>query len=328
MDDRGRLAQPLNRPLRRAAAFGIAKPSSRLYKIGRRPALRSGQPDGRLAILAERLQPILELKIPRGMGAAAAMAVIFGGIAFGVVRGGHLPAIVTQFHEARDNAANALGFRIAEIALSGRKQLSREAVIAAAGITSNNSLLFLDADAARAQLKSNPWIAEATVLKLYPDRLRIDVHEREAFALWQQDRKVSVIAADGVVLETEVTSRFLHLPFVVGRGAAERARDFLTLLDGFPDIRAQVRAAILVAERRWNLKLKNGIYIRLPEAGAEQALERLVALDWEKKLLSRDIATIDLRLDDRVTVRLADEAARIREEALKEKKTKRKGSEA
>ncbi len=331
MDDRGRLAQPLNRPPRRAAAFGAAKPSVRQRKASRAargPALRGGQAEGRLAALAGRFAPILELNVPRGAGLAAAIAVVFGGVAWGIVRGGHLPAIVTQFYEARDAAANAAGFRIAEIALTGQKQVSRETILAAAGIAANNSLLFLDAEAAREQLKSNPWIAEATVLKLYPGRLQIAVREREAFALWQENRKVSVIAADGVVVETEVAQRFLRLPLVVGRGAAARASGFLALLERYPDIRAQMRAAILVAERRWNLKLKNGIDVRLPESGMEDALERLVALNRDKKLLSRDITAVDLRLDDRVTVRLSDEAAQLREEALKEKKTGRKGGDA
>jgi cell division protein FtsQ len=52
-----------------------------------------------------------------------------------------------------------------------------------------------------------------------------------------------------------------------------------------------------------------------------------VALDREKKILSRDILAIDLRLPDRVTVRLSDAAAAAREEALKDKK-KKKGGEA
>ena len=78
-----------------------------------------------------------------------------------------------------------------------------------------------------------------------------------------------------------------------------------------------LRASILVAERRWNLRLKNGLDVRLPETNVAQALERLVALDREKKLLSRDITAVDLRLPDRVTVRLSDAAAQAREDALK-----------
>jgi len=67
--------------------------------------------------------------------------------------------------------------------------------------------------------------------------------------------------------------------------------------------------------------------VLLPEANVEQALRRLVALDREKKLLSRDILAVDLRLNDRVSVRLSDSAAQTREDAFKDKK-KKKGGDA
>ena len=64
--------------------------------------------------------------------------------------------------------------------------------------------------------------------------------------------------------------------------------------------------------------------MQLPEAEVEQALDTLVKLDRDNKILSRDIATIDLRLPDRVTEGLSDEAAAARLEALKAEAPKKK----
>jgi cell division protein FtsQ len=136
------------------------------------------------------------------------------------------------------------------------------------------------------------------------------------------------MSADGTVVGSLPDWRFAHLPLVVGPGAATRARDFLALLDAHPEIRQQVRASVLVAERRWNLKLKNGLDVRLPEADVPRALDTLAELDRDKHLISRDITAIDLRLSDRVSVHLSDEAARAREEALKDKTAKRKRGDA
>jgi cell division protein FtsQ len=111
-------------------------------------------------------------------------------------------------------------------------------------------------------------------------------------------------------------------------GAAPRAQEILSLLERYPDLRDQVRAAILIAERRWNLRLRNGLDIRLPETAVEQALVTLVGLDRDKKLLSRDIVFVDLRLPDRVTVQLSEAAAAQRAEALKDKKPAKKGGAA
>jgi cell division protein FtsQ len=272
--------------------------------------------------------PLETWQIPRGAGIAAALAFVLASGGYGAVRGGHLPEIMAELRDFRDSVANMTGFRITSIALAGQRRLTRDDVLATAGISGRSSLLFLDAGEARARLKANPWIAEATVLKLYPGRLHIAVTEREAFALWQRDGRVEVIADDGTVVEPFAGQLFAKLPLVVGIGAETKAKDFLALIDKYPSIRDQFHAAVLVAERRWNVMLKNGIDVRLPETGMERALDTLVKLERDNKILSRDIALIDLRLADRVTVRLSDEAAAARLDVLKAKNPKKKGGAA
>ncbi|MFX6048630.1 FtsQ-type POTRA domain-containing protein, partial [Acinetobacter baumannii] len=82
-----------------------------------------------------------------------------------------------------------------------------------------------DAATLRKKLKGNPWIADATVQKFYPGQLQIDLVERTAFALWQQNGRLAVIAEDGTELEPYVAQRFRSLPLVVGKGAETKARD-------------------------------------------------------------------------------------------------------
>jgi cell division protein FtsQ len=267
-------------------------------------------------------------RLPRHTGVIAAIVMIATSAGYGAVRGGQADKVIDFFKEVRDVAANAAGFRIATVAITGERHLSREEILAAAGVTSRTSLLFFDVVDARARLLTNPWIAEATVQKFLPDRLVISISERAAFALWQRAGRVGVIAADGTVLDPYVLPRYADLPFVVGTGAETRARGFLAMLDRRPELRANVRASVLVAERRWNLRLKNGVDVRLPEFDVEQALDRLAALERDMKLSNRDITAIDLRLADRITVRLSDGAFQAREEAAKKKLQKPKGGNA
>jgi len=274
------------------------------------------------------LAPILEWHVPRGVETAAAIFLIIISIGYGAIKGDHVPELAAQFRDARDAVANAAGFKIAQLSVAGRRQLSGQDILAVAGVTQRTSLLFLDVDAVRSRLEESPWIAEASVRKLYPGRLLIEIKERVPFALWQQDGKVSIIAADGTVLGPLKDRRFTGLPLVVGPGAEKKARDFLAVLERYPLIRDQVLASILVADRRWNLKLKNGIDVRLPELNIAGGFDTLAILDRDQKLLSRDITAVDLRLPDRVTVRLSDQTAQAREDALKPKKPKTKGGSA
>jgi len=321
MDVRGRLAQSLKLKLKRRAT------AARRLRARAWPAS-----DSRLLHFIRRWGgALLELKVPRGAGASAAALLLLASTYYGVVKGGHGPAIAEQIQDICDAAANSVGFRISEVVLAGEHEVSREDILSLAGVTGRSSLLFLDAPQTRIRLMTNPWIAQAAVLKLYPGRLRIEITERTAFALWQKEGRVYLIAADGTVLETYVPQRFASLPLVVGDGAEHAAQDILDLLKRYPTIAKSVEASVLVAERRWNLHLKSGVEVLLPEREPAQALTMLVDLDRDKKLLSRDIVAVDLRLSDRIVVRQSDAAAAARDAALKaaeKDKKKRKGTDA
>src|SRR5882757_6852871 len=318
MDGGGRLTRSL-----KAAAIGAAvllRGCLDLNRVRTQPSLEREPP--------HRLIALLERYLPYRVGVAATVLLLLGSAGFGVVKGGHLEELTSAMSDTRNAIANSAGFRITTVAINGRKQLTQDEVLATGGVNGRSSLLFLDAAAVRDKLKTNPWIAEATVLKLYPGQLQIDITERSAFALWQQGGRLSVISDDGAVLEPYVSRRFLALPLVVGKGADTRARDFLALLARYPQVSVATKAAILVGERRWNLRLKDGLDIRLPENDVGNALTALSKLDKEDRLFSRDIVAVDMRLPDRLTVQLSEDAAKARDEPFKDKKSKKKAGDA
>jgi cell division protein FtsQ len=275
-----------------------------------------------------RLIALLERYLPNRVGVAATVLILLGSAWFGIVKGGHVDEVTAALSDTRNALANSAGFRIKTVVINGRKQLTQDEVLATGGVNGRSSLLFLDAEAVRDRLKANPWIADATVLKFYPGQLQINIVERTAFALWQLDGRLAVIASDGAVLEPYLSRRFLKLPLVVGKGAETRAADFLALLDRYPQVRSVTKAAIFVGERRWNLRLKDGLDIRLPENDVGNALAELSKLDQEDKLFSRDIVAVDMRLPDRLIVQLSDDAAKARDELFKDKKPKKKAGDA
>jgi cell division protein FtsQ len=275
-----------------------------------------------------RVVALVERYLPRRVGISLTVILLAGATGLGIVKGGHLQDFIAAVSDARNALANSAGFRITSVVINGRKQLSQDEILAVGGISGRSSLLFLAADSVRDKLKANPWIAEATVLKLYPGQLQIDITERKAFALWQEAGRLSVIADDGAVLEPYVSRRFLMLPLVVGKGADTQARDFLALLARYPQVQSVTKAAIFVGERRWNLRLKDGIDIRLPEQDVGNALAALTKLDKDEKLFSKDIVAVDMRLPDRLVVQLSDDAAKAREEAFKAKQPKKKAGDS
>ncbi len=327
MDGGGRLARSQRSPRQQTdlmdALVGVAAAlRARLPFVASaaKARRRNDQPSGLIAFVEQRL--------PRRAGLAATLLLLTASTGLGIVKGGHLEQFIATVSEARNAMANSAGFRITSVAINGRKHLTQDEVLAIGGVNGHSSLLFLDASSVREKLKADPWISEATVLKLYPGQLRIDIVERAPFALWQRNGQLSVISEDGAVLERYVSPRFVKLPLVVGKGAETRARDFLALLARYPQINTVTKAAVLVGERRWNLRLNDGLDIRLPESDVGNALLALSNLDKNEHLFAKDIVAIDLRQPDRLVVQMSDDAAKAREDALKKKDPKKKVGDA
>ncbi len=262
----------------------------------------------------------------RGAETALALALLAGVGCYGAVRGGEYQAFVATHGSLVDLAAKSFGLGIKAVTITGVRELHEQEILAAAGISPRSSLLFLDVAEIRNRLKQVPLIKEASVAKLYPDRLLIEIEEREPYALWQENGQVRIVAADGMPIDTMRDARFAGLPFVVGDGANERLGDYLTILDALGDLRTRVRAGMLVSQRRWSLKMQNGVEVELPEKDPSAAVAVLVSLQRDFHVLDKDILSLDLRQTGRVVARLSEEAAAARA-ALAAHKTKPKGGQ-
>src|ERR1700724_2749461 len=287
--------------------------SARLFM----PPARQPRPGLRHKILARLAGPVA--------GACFSLALLAAAGSYGAVKGGHYAAFVAAEGEPADIFAKALGFSIKAVTIAGERELKEQDILAVAGIGSRNSLLFLEVAKIRERLKQLPLVKEAAVTKLYPDRLLIEIEERQPFALWQCDGQVQIVAADGVPVAAMRDRRFIHLPLVVGAGANEKLDQYLALLETAGDLRERIVAGVLVAGRRWTLKTTNGIDVLLPEMDPEAALARLVDLQRTSHVLDKDILSLDFRQPGRVVARLAQEAAAERAAMLPSKSNAKGG---
>ncbi|MCX7899936.1 MAG: FtsQ-type POTRA domain-containing protein [Methylocystis sp.] len=210
-------------------------------------------------------------------------------------------------------AARAFGFPVAAITITGQSRLTEQEVLAATGVTTKNSLPFVDVEAVRERLLAVPLVKSAQVMKLYPDRLVVAIEERQPHALWQRDGAVVVVSQDGVPIDNVSDERYLSLPFVVGDGAQKRMAEFSALMQDMGDLSRRVKAGVLVASRRWNIQMTNGVTVKLPETDPGAAVATLTRPQREARILDKDILSIDLRAGDRVAVRLTAEAAAARD---------------
>ncbi len=264
----------------------------------------------------------IERKAPRGVGVALAATLLIAAAGLPVVRGGQYQAFVASEGGLGDFVAREFGFGVKVVTISGVDRLAPREVLDLAGVTPNSSVPFFDVDAARARLLKAPLVVSASVRKLYPNRLVIELTERAPVALWQRDGEVSIVSADGAALDQLRDARLDNLPFVVGDGANKRLPEYLSLLDAAQELRGKIEAGVYVAQRRWNLHMKTGVDVKLPETDPVSAVRALVKLERQSQILERQILALDLRQPGRAFARLTAEAADARAQALAAKAKK------
>lgn len=242
---------------------------------------------------------------------ARVSALMFLGlvIATGLVKGGYLDYQGSKWLMLPGKAAGVVGMAAEDITISGLSHHDPEVLLAAIGVSPGGSLIGFDAALSRRILENLDWIESAKVQRRFPNQLDIAVRERNPFAVWQRGTAYYVIDKSGTAMSGLAASHLVKLPLVTGEGANLAAAELINQLEAYPDLMLQVKAAARVGGRRWTLYLDSGVTVLLPERNWIAAISRVNDLNVSQQLLSKGIKSVDLRLDGRVTVEVAEIAA-------------------
>ncbi len=195
------------------------------------------------------------------------------------------------------------GMRVEEVILQGRLNESPKDIKRVLGIQLGAPMLSIDLQNVRERLEALPWIRLASLERQYPSTIRINIVERQPTARWQLKNKLVLIDTDGNIITSQKLEKFSDLIVVVGKGAPIEASSLMSIFAREPELKKRVNAAVRVGNRRWDIVMDNGVYVRLPEKKPEVAWRRFGRLEREHKLLKQDLLSIDLRIPDQMIVR-------------------------
>jgi len=248
----------------------------------------------RLKLLVRRQRRMLR---PMALAAVSFVVVIAGMM---VVRSAETDGFAARLQKS---FARSVDLRVQQIVINGRANTPDDQLRAALGVSVGDPILDFSVSRARDRIESLAWVAHVTVERRLPGTVVVDLQERRPFAIWQEDHKFLLIDRNGEVVTNEAVEQFSKLPLVVGTGAPAHTAELLDDLSKVADIADRVEAAVRVGKRRWNLRLKNGITVMLPEEHQDLALAKLHELQQSLALLDRPLIFVDLRLRDHMTVR-------------------------
>jgi cell division protein FtsQ len=260
-------------------------------------ASKSGQPRRRAA-------PLWKSRAVMAVLALALFGLSAGG-GWTIYKSGILPRAADKARWQMIAASARLGLKVDEVLVVGRRETTQKQLLDAVGLARGAPILAFDLEAAKRRVEALPWIKSATVERLLPSTVLLTVEERTPLALWQNEGAFALIDADGKVILKKGLERFSDLLVVVGPDAPSHASELLKFLAAEPELMARVKAAVRVGGRRWNVRLKNDIDVRLPEENPAAAWTRLADYEKKHRVLDHDVQILDLRIPDRLIVRKA-----------------------
>ena len=202
------------------------------------------------------------------------------------------------------------GFKVVHLEVRGVNHINELKIYNRILGQTDRSMTQLDLDAVRQSVLDLSWVKDARVSRQLPDRLIVDIVERDPHAVLKKDDKLVLIDGQGHELEAVSPARAKGLLVLSGANAGGKVEDLGHLLDAAPAIKPQVAQAEWVGNRRWNLTFKSGQELLLPEGddAASGALLAFARMDGVNRLLGGKIASFDMRAPDRIYLRVPGHA--------------------
>lgn len=204
------------------------------------------------------------------------------------------------------------GLVVEVVRIGGTRFVDEDTINALADIKLGDPLLSQDINAITERIEDHKWINKAAVRRELSGEILINVLEHQPVALWQVENKLWVVSDEGIQIDDENLEYFAALPMISGVGAQNKLENLITAISSNLMLFERVETASWVGGRRWDLILKNGIKVMLPERDLALAWQNLTTFVEEEQLLARNILAIDFRVKDKTVVRLTPEEAERR----------------
>jgi cell division protein FtsQ len=247
---------------------------------------------------------LLRLLRRRGrlIGVSAASVAVLSAASWWFVQPGNAAEIGASVRQAFMSTTAGIGMTVENVYSTGHREADPTAILIALDVARGDPILAFAPERARTRLLALDWVESATIERRLPDTIRIQIVERQSFALWQHEQRLQLVDRKGSIINAKDVPRFGHLPLIVGDGAPQHAPALFYTMSSAPSVLRGLVSAVRVGSRRWDLHFESGLTVHLPESSTAQAWQRLVRLLGTYDTQEERIVSIDLRLPDRVVL--------------------------
>ena len=284
----------------------LSQPGQRRIARGGRSSRRDPAPS-RLAFRLQRLWLTPFVRSVTRIGVPVFVVVLGLGLWLGDQ--GRRADIVAKYEDIKTQIQNRPEFRVSLLKIEGAGPEVDEAIRAMLPVRLPASSFDIDLADYRETITRLDAVADAALVIRPGGTLQVTVTERTPAILWRTPTGIEMLDPEGHRVATLIDRAARpDLPLIAGEGANDAVPEALSVLRAAQPILNRARGLVRVGERRWDLVLDRDQRIMLPAEDPVRAVERLIALDTAEDLLDRDFTHLDLRNQNRPTIRLSAHA--------------------
>lgn len=233
-------------------------------------------------------------------GLVMVVAMIVAGAA---LLGGSLSQVGQRWGSAMDGASRSIGLSVGTVEVIGLEHVPAVArqIRSAAMVEPGENMFRADPHLIQRRVEDTRLVANVRVYRLWPDTVMIYADAAEPTALWNDGETWTVVDSMGRLMPRARLEDHLSLVRSVGTGGPEAVPVLDRALSQMPDLRREVEYARRVAERRWDLVLRSGAVLKLPnDERIAPSLASFAQMNSDGELMRRPLTAIDLRVAGRV----------------------------
>ena len=144
-------------------------------------------------------------------------------------------------------------------------------------------------------LNKKNLIKKFIITKTSNNLITIKIEEKKIIGLLKIENNDYLIDEFNNIIETKITPNLFHLPVFNGKNSNKNASVILNLIKE-SDINLNNLSFSFVDQRRWNINLKNGVKILLPETKVLDTLKLLKKVKSKYNILNGNFIEIDMRI--------------------------------
>jgi len=187
-------------------------------------------------------------------------------------------------------------YKINKINISGIQGIEKKILLKNIENLNLTNIFFLNASEISRIIDSNTFIENYKIFKKYPSTLNIEIKETNFLAKINLDNQLFYVGSNGRLIDLNFTKE--KLPYIFGKPDIDEFLEFKKIIDNSKILYKEIISFYYFPSKRWDIKLKNNILIKLPKNETKKSLNDVVKFLDENDL--NNINIVDARIKNQI----------------------------